>query len=656
MNLEELVSISRRYGSDRDYVVAGGGNTSLKEGGRMWVKASGRALADIDESGFVEMDLASLHHVVGQDFGEEPASREARFKDAIYAARLRPELGQRPSVECAVHALFPQRVVVHTHATFGNMVACSQSGEALCREIWGGEVRWVPYVDPGFSLAKLVRDALAGARADRPAALLLRNHGLFVAGRSSDEVSAWTDRIIQRVKTRVSEPDFGRLGAPGLTGERCAEVVRSLAPALRGALAARGAPSVVSTFDTAWARHFACLPDARRLTEQGPLVPDQIVYCKSFPMWLDPGSTPAEVGRALDAHVARTGFLPKVALVPELGLLAIGGDAKGAQDAASMYEDAIRVMLGAEQLGGVHPMSRRDREFIDAWEVEQYRRSVASSGTAGRLAGKVALVTGAAQGFGLGISQRLAELGAHVAMADLNGEAAQAAADSICADFGPSRAMAVRADVTQPNEVADMVLAAVWAFGGLDLVVSNAGILRAGSVKEQSPEEFRAVTEVNYTSFFLVVQAAAPILAKQREANSEAWTDIVQINSKSGLEGSNRNGAYAGSKFGSIGLVQSFAKELVEDGIKVNAICPGNYFDGPLWADPETGLFAQYLRTGKVPGAATVEDVRRFYESKVPMGRGCTVDDVVNALCYVVEQQYETGQAIPVTGGQVMLR
>lgn len=175
-------------------------------------------------------------------------------------------------------------------------------------------------------------------------------------------------------------------------------------------------------------------------------------------------------------------------------------------------------------------------------------------------------------------------------------------------------------------------------------------------MKEQSPEEFRAVTEVNYTSFFLVVQAAAPILAKQREANPAAWTDIVQINSKSGLEGSNRNGAYAGSKFGSIGLVQSFAKELVEDGIKVNAICPGNYFDGPLWADPETGLFAQYLRTGKVPGAATVEDVRRFYESKVPMGRGCTVDDVVNALCYVVEQQYETGQAIAVTGGQVMLR
>jgi sorbitol-6-phosphate 2-dehydrogenase len=133
-------------------------------------------------------------------------------------------------------------------------------------------------------------------------------------------------------------------------------------------------------------------------------------------------------------------------------------------------------------------------------------------------------------------------------------------------------------------------------------------------------------------------------------------SDIVQINSKSGLEGSNRNFAYAGGKFGGIGLVQSFAKELVENKIKVNAVCPGNFYEGPLWSDPEKGLFVQYLQTGKVPGAKTIQDVYDFYVSKVPMRRGCSPADVTRAIVYCVEQQYETGQAIPVTGGQNMLK
>ena len=139
--------------------------------------------------------------------------------------------------------------------------------------------------------------------------------------------------------------------------------------------------------------------------------------------------------------------------------------------------------------------------------------------------------------------------------------------------------------------------------------------------------------------------------------NSEGgeWTDIVQINSKSGLEGSSRNAAYAGSKFGAIGLTQSFALELLDDKIKVNSICPGNYFEGPLWSDPKNGLFVQYLNSGKVPGAKNLADVKKFYEDKVPMKRGCSPEDVAKAIIYCVEQKYETGQAIPVAGGQVML-
>ena len=141
----------------------------------------------------------------------------------------------------------------------------------------------------------------------------------------------------------------------------------------------------------------------------------------------------------------------------------------------------------------------------------------------------------------------------------------------------------------------------------------------------------------------------------QYEADNTKFFDIIQINSKSGLEGSNKNFAYAGGKFGGIGLTQSFALELCPFNIKVNSICPGNFLGGPLWSDPEKGLFVQYLKAGKVPGAKTVDDVRKFYEAKVPMNRGCETIDVARALFYVVEQEYETGQAIPVTGGQVML-
>jgi NAD(P)-dependent dehydrogenase (short-subunit alcohol dehydrogenase family) len=141
----------------------------------------------------------------------------------------------------------------------------------------------------------------------------------------------------------------------------------------------------------------------------------------------------------------------------------------------------------------------------------------------------------------------------------------------------------------------------------------------------------------------------------QRKTHPDRTFDIIHMNSKSGLEGSNKNFAYAGSKFGGIGLVQSFAKELVEYGIKVNAVCPGNFFEGPLWMDSEKGLFVQYLNAGKVPGAETIEDVRLYYESKVPMKRGCYPLDVARAIMYCVEQEYETGQAIPVTGGQNML-
>lgn len=268
---------------------------------------------------------------------------------------------------------------------------------------------------------------------------------------------------------------------------------------------------------------------------------------------------------------------------------------------------------------------------------------------------KVAVVTGGAQGFGEGMVRSLVDHGAFVYVADLNREGAQALASELNYDAMITVAKAVEVNVTDEASVQAMMDTVVSEVGGVDLFISNAGVLKAGSVKTMSLKDFAFVTDVDYTGFFICTKFASRTMAIQNIPSGAYYTDIVTISSKSGLEGSNKNGAYAGAKFGTIGLTQSFALELVEDNIKVNAVCPGNFLDGPLWSDPKRGLFVQYLETNKVPGAKTIEDVRRAYEAKVPMNRGCTTADVMKAILYIVEQTYETGQAVPVTGGQVML-
>jgi len=283
-------------------------------------------------------------------------------------------------------------------------------------------------------------------------------------------------------------------------------------------------------------------------------------------------------------------------------------------------------------------------------KVYAAKNALSRTSVPGRIGGRIAIVTGAAQGFGLGIAKELYREGACVVIADLN----EPLANEVAASLG-ERAFAVKVDVSNDESVQNMVIATVEKFGGVDLLVANAGVAKAGGLTEMDLKTFEFVTRINYTGYFLCTKYASQIMQAQHAACPDAYYDIVQINSKSGLEGSKKNFAYAGSKFGGIGLTQSFALELVTDNIKVNAICPGNYYDGPLWSDPEKGLFVQYLNAGKVPGAKTVQDVKDFYLSKSPIHRGCTPEDVAKAILYCIEQKYETGQAIPVSGGQVML-
>jgi len=293
---------------------------------------------------------------------------------------------------------------------------------------------------------------------------------------------------------------------------------------------------------------------------------------------------------------------------------------------------------------------------------EDYDDAVNGTSNAAKVTGraavvnnKVCVVTGGAQGFGEGIVRELVKNGALVFIADMNVDGAKKLAGDLNGQAGRTVAFGVSVNVTDEESVKSMVNEIVETTGGIDLFVSNAGVLKAGSVKELSLKDFAFVTDVNYIGFFLCTKHVSPVMELMNTPSENYFTDIVTISSKSALEGSNKNGAYAGSKFGSVGLVQSFAKELVADNTKVNTVCPGNFFDGPLWSDPERGLFVQYLSTGKVPGAKTVGDVKAFYEAQVPMNRGCDGEDVTKAILYSVEQKYETGQAIPVTGGQVML-
>lgn len=256
---------------------------------------------------------------------------------------------------------------------------------------------------------------------------------------------------------------------------------------------------------------------------------------------------------------------------------------------------------------------------------------------------QIVVVTGGAQGLGAAICERLATEGARVVVADVNEAGAQDTAKSI-------QGIGVRVDVTKESDVKALFDRAMADFGRVDVVVANAAILIAEPIAEADAEKWRAVMNVNLFGNFLTMKHACRVMKPRKNGS------IIQINSKSGKKGSAANSAYAASKFGGIGLVQSVALEMAPHGIRCNAVCPGNLLDSPLWTDPQKGLFVQYLKAGKVPGAKSIDDVRQAYVNQVPMRRGCTYEDVCNAVVFLASEQsrYITGVALSVTGGQEM--
>lgn len=662
--IEDLIAISRKFGQDSRFVIAGGGNTSYKDENRLWVKASGHALATITEDGFAVLDRALLNEMGEKAYNEDTAIREEQVKNDLSVACITKD--RRPSVETSLHNCMGFAFVVHLHPTLVNGLMCSVNAEAACKEIFP-DALYIEYTDPGYTLFKKVYDRIKAYKAEKgkePQVIFLQNHGIFVGGDTTAEIEGIYSEVLGKLEAKVAALPEGDTAV--------SETVTDVVPAIRQMLSRSGRGfKTLKVTKNALVDFFI---DGCSVTSTGsvtdcpgksgfdkiakPFTPDIIVYCKSSYIFIEAESDEEILKQAeeeIEAFVSGKGYTHKVLLIKGIGLIAVGDSSRNAQIITDVFTDAMKVAFYAQSFGGEHPMERAWIDFIDNWEVENYRRKVASSASKGRVEGRTIIVTGAAQGFGEGIARELMAQGANIVVADLNEATGEKTAASFNEKAGANKAIFVKTNVADMASLRNLMKETILNFGALDAFVSNAGVVRAGGLDVMTPENFEFVTKINYEAYFFCAKVASHIMKIETKYDPEYFADIIQVNSKSGLRGSKANFAYAGGKFGGIGLTQSFALELAPYRVKVNSICPGNYYDGPLWSNPENGLFIQYLNAGKVPGAKTVQDVKDYYLAQVPMRKGCNPVDVCKAILYAIDQTGETGQAIPVTGGQVML-
>ena len=652
--IEQLIEISQFYGKDSRFVIAGGGNTSYKNQERIWVKASGSSLATITEDGFAVLDREKLNLMSVKVYSTDTTEREEQVKNDLADATITK--GKRPSVETSMHNVIDYAFVVHLHPTAVNGLMCAQNAETDLMKLFGEKALYVEYTDPGYVLFKKVDDKIKAFRAkynEEPNVIWLKNHGIFVAADTIEEIKNIYSEILSTLSESVTTNHHLTEEFPLEGGLRGVEIL----PAIRMMLSAN-VLKTIKVRNNELVKYFSESPENQRDIAR-PFTPDAIVYCKSNYIFLN-GETPEaileEAGKTIPVFIGKFGYQPKVLLIKGIGLVAAGDNAAQCDIILDVFEDAMKIATLSQSFGGAHPMTQAQIDFIDNWEVENYRRSVAAGGVTGCAENKTIIVTGAAQGFGEGIARNLLQQGANIVVADLNDEVGNATVLRFNEMARSNRAIFVKTNVSEMQSIENLIQQTICNFGAVDCFISNAGVLRAGSLEDMTPENFDFVTKINYNAYFYCAKVVSRVMKLQTKYASENYyTDIIQINSKSGLRGSKANFAYAGGKFGGIGLTQSFALELAPFKIKVNSICPGNFYDGPLWSDPVNGLFVQYLNAGKVPGAKTIDDVKAFYLSQVPMRKGCSPEDVTKGVLYLMEQCGETGQALPITGGQVML-
>ncbi len=632
LQLAKLVELSRYLGRDQELVLAGGGNTSYKNKNNMWIKASGSQLMGITQKSFVCLDRKKLGVIGRKKYPKDDRAREAEVAEDLRSARVNPELNQTPSVESYFHNLIDRPWVAHIHPLVVNTLTCSKNGKGLYKRIAGKDTLWVDFYKPGYTLSRImekkIRDFIKRHKKP-PRAIFLQNHGLIVGGDDPEEVKRKIREVLECVKNNLapSEDRKGKVNPvrKGLSNRVKIDPVRVLLW-IRRSLGEKRRRIIC---------YLRCSEIPKGVT-RGVFTPDEVVYCKRRPLWIK--------GKKL----SRESFAsePKVVAVDGIGIFGIGRNWLAARNAACVFLDAAKIYKGSFSFGGPRFLKSEDAAFIDNWEVEKYRRRLIEGEKKG-IEGRIAIVTGAAQGLGMDVAEGLAKEGAYVVIADINRKGAEKAAKKLREEYGEERAVSFPVDVTREAEVEEMVNFTVRRWGGVDILISNAGILTAGNILELPYEDFRSVMEVNCCGYFLCAQKVAGVMAEQ------GYGDIIQINSKSGKAGSQANSPYASSKFAGVGLTQSMAMDLAPYNVFVNAVCPGNLLSSGLW-QRKGGLLEQYLEAGKVPGAKSKKDIEDYYKSLTLLKRGCMAKDVIRTIFYILGQRGETGQAYNVTQGQEM--
>jgi rhamnulose-1-phosphate aldolase/alcohol dehydrogenase len=666
--VEQLISRSHRIGSDRRNTNYGGGNTSAK--GRaldptsgsqvevMWVKGSGGDLATLTEEGLSSIHLDRARALQEVYRGEQ---HEDEMHELLDYCLFGP-LGAAPSIDTSMHALISAQHVDHLHPDSVIAIAASADGEELTKRCFGDEVAWVEWRRPGFELAL----EMARLQQSRPGlrGVVMGGHGLTSWGDTSDACEANTLDLISRAAEFIER--HGRSEPLGPMREEfeplSVEVRRreaaALAPVLRG-MAGTDGPVIGRWFDDDIVLDFIGREAAPRVVHLGTSCPDHFIRTKVRPLLLDLPATASLEERteglgelhqeyrdeyrayyeryATEETPRMRGADPAIFLVPGVGMFSFGSDSQTARIAGEFYLNAINVIRGAEALSSYQPVPEAEKFRVEYWMLEEMK--LRRRPQPKPLTGKVSLVTGAGSGIGRAIAQRFAEAGSVVVVADINGDAAVATADAIGSS---DAAVAVVADVTDEAAVRAAVEATVLAFGGIDIVVNNAGLSRSKSLLETTEDDWDLQHDVMAKGSFLVSKHAAKAMIDQGRGG-----DIVYVVSKNAVVAGPNNLAYGSAKASQAHQVRLLAAELGEHGIRVNGINPDGVVQG-------SGIFAGGWGAdrAKVYGVPE-EELGKFYAGRTLLKQEVLPEHVANAALALVggALSQTTGLIIPVDSG-----
>ncbi len=597
--LEALVYRSRLLGSDRRLVNIYGGNTSTKAFGKdhlgkdcrvLWVKGSGSDIASITAGGFAGLNLDEVLPLFYRP--EMPDAEMIEYLDMTVYERGRP----RQSIETLLHAFVPATHVDHTHPDAIISIACTPNGKAIMKEIYGERAAWVDYIRPGFTLSQQIGAAVR----ENPSleCVVMGKHGLVTWGETSEECYHNTLRIIGEAQVYLNSlsPLASEASVVEVVEDRDS-VLAAVLPTLRGALAKYG-PAVVQIDSSSGVLEFVNSGHAKELSQVGAACPDHLVHTKMVPMIVEwtPGSGVEALKAELiakaeafavayqayfDAHKSegQTIFAPtpRVILIPGIGMISVGADAQGADVANQLYHRAIVTMKNSARMGGFVSLSAAESFGVEYWPLELYKLSLKPAPK--ELAGKVAFVTGAASGIGRAIARKLVSEGAHVAVVDRNLDGAQKVAEELVAQFGHRRAVAVHVDVTSEELVQAAFRATVLEYGGVDIVVNNAGIASSAPIEETSLETWNLNQSILSTGYFLVSREAFSVFKLQGVGGN-----LVFICSKNSLAAGKNAVAYSAAKAAELHMARCLAEEGGAFGIRVNSVLPDGVLSGSgIW-------------------------------------------------------------------------